>query len=1208
MMINEIHGIYGHACPNCGGREEDLRLLMKLPCSRCLPKIPDKGRLSIDEIYEILKRSGRVKNYGRIYEFERKYREFEKLFRKATGSRPWSVQRTWARRVLMDKSFTIVAPTGIGKTLFGMIISLYQAWRHGKAYILTPTTPLTEQIYEKCSKYAEKAGLNVKILRYHANLNRSEKKKILEDIAKGDFNLLITTSKFLSIHHGKLENLKFRLIFVDDVDAILKSSRNIERILKLMGYTEEEISTAFELIKTKSRISSLIRIRFRGKELKDLMDKYRRLEERIRRIGRKNSILIVSTATGRPRGLRVKLFRELLGFDVGARSELLRNVVDAYLTVRDEVELEGKLKELVERLGDGGLIFIPIDRGVEYAERIVNFLEKNGVKAELFTSKNLKALEKFRRGEVQILVGISYYYGVMVRGLDLPERVRYAVFLGVPKFKFSTQLEDPHPLKIFRALTILQEVEEERRGEIQRIIGKLRRYLAMMTIQRINNLREMLAGEVKVENPVARAFGEALKLVREEFSRDEIKKRLDQLEDVRITVEKDKTYIAIPDVMTYIQASGRTSRMYAGGLTKGLAVTIALDEKLLKGLMRRTRWINEEMTWKKLEEVNLNSILDEIDEDRRRIREILEGKLRVELEDPVKSTLLIVESPNKARTIAQFFGKPSVRRIGKIKTYEVSTGNRIITITATGGHLYDLITGEGIHGVMVTDGKYIPIYASIKRCLKCNYQFTDELESCPRCGSREILDKEEMVRSIIELCLESDHILIGTDPDTEGEKIGWDLMVLINPYARRIDRMEFHEVTRKAILNAISNPRSFNRNLVEAQIVRRIEDRWIGFELSSRLWLQFGKRWLSAGRVQTPVLGWIVEREREYSRSIREIYEVTLPFNVKIEIVKGEVEISGESKAKLKVLREWVEKVKPQPPYTTDTYLQDMSRILRLSTSEAMQIAQDLFEMGFITYHRTDSTRVSGVGQMIAREYLKEKYGDRVGEIVRIRKWREGGAHECIRPTKPLNAEKLRKLISEGMLTPIKPITYKHLKAYSLIFRRFIASQMREAEVRRQEAEIEIDGLKFRVERNVEIVEPGFTLENPTLKVEEKLKSGTYRPVKIQVRRKALKTLYSEGDIIALMKRKGIGRPSTYAKIIQTLLQRGYVIKTRRGKLVPTRLGKEVYHYLTSKYSDLVSEERTRMLEEIMDSIERGEAEYLEILRNLHEEIMKITN
>jgi reverse gyrase len=268
-----------------------------------------------------------------------------------------------------------------------------------------------------------------------------------------------------------------------------------------------------------------------------------------------------------------------------------------------------------------------------------------------------------------------------------------------------------------------------------------------------------------------------------------------------------------------------------------------------------------------------------------------------------------------------------------------------------------------------------------------------------------------------------------------------------------------------------------------------------------------------------------------------------------------------------------------------------------------MRLAQDLFEMGLITYHRTDSTHVSNAGIEVAREYITSELGE---EYFKPRPWGEEGTHEAIRPTRPIDTGRLMQLIRDGVIQLPRNLTRNHYRLYDMIFRRFMTSQMVPAVILHERAVINAGVGKVELEGYVEILKDGWTkLRSPPLRQLPKLEPGAKLKVVEFKKWKAPKvSLYTQGDIIALMKERGIGRPSTYAKIVQTLLQRYYVFETRgRKKLVPTEKGIKVYHYLISKYRELVSEEKTRELEEKMDLIEEGKLNYLEVLNELYREI-----
>ena len=1294
-----VHGIYKHACPNCGGEIDDLRLYHGLPCNKCLPrnKLPlqELRRLNVITIGKLLASLGNLKEYKWLYDVEKKLRTLEEFFKKATGSRFWSSQRMWARRVLRGKSFAIVAPTGVGKTLFGLAMALYFAvYEKAKSYIIVPTTPLVIQAEDRLNDLASKAGVNVRVLAIHSRISRKERGERLAKLQTGDFDILVTTSRFLQQNFNYIKGNRFKFLFVDDVDAVLKSSKSIDLLLMLMGFDENDLEIGLELVKARREFASAMS-RGDSKLVKEISEKIESLERRLKaKVSKLDTVLIVSTATGRPRGTRVKLFRELLGFEVGSRSEFLRNITDSYIDPLNN-DIEYTVKYLVEKLGDGGLVFVPIDKGVDYAVKLAEYIsEHTPLNAKPFYSKEIKALEEFIEGKVNILVGVATYYGVMVRGIDLPARVRYAVFAGVPRLKFSTQLDDPHPVNIFRALTILRDIlEGDERKKVETLIARLRRHLQKLSTASLSKLAEMLRSGVEPQTRIDRDFYDALKLVRDLMSREDVRRKLYESPELSIIEVEGKTYILVPDVMTYIQASGRTSRMFAGGLTYGLSVVIVDDPRLFRGLVKRMKWVIEDSEWVNFKELNLNEVLKRIDEDREKVRKVLSGEIKAEVKDLVKTALMVVESPNKARTIANFFGKPSIRTINDVlKVYEVTSGDYILMITASGGHVYDLVKEpRGFLGVEVEEKpgylRFIPVYTSIKKCLVCGHQFVDERNTCPRCDSTYIKDSKDVVKALRELSSEVDLVLIGTDPDTEGEKIGWDIAVLLSPYTSNIQRIEFHEVTRKAINEALRSIREFNLKLVEAQIVRRVEDRWIGFTLSPLLWYEFWpaycltfimgskkrkkrdykctpgeKQTLSAGRVQTPVLGWVIDRFIEYKKNLKKHYSIDIAYNdskLTIEFIEDEligalpsleVEEIRKQEVEVRKITEKVEELKPLPPFTTDTLLSEASIKYRLSATEVMNIAQELFEMGFITYHRTDSTRVSDTGINVAREYLREKYGDKYKEYFAPRTWGTGGAHEAIRPTRPIDVERLRELIAEGVIQPVRRLTRNHYLIYDLIFRRFIASQMKPAKIKKEVLNVKLGKAIKQLELTIDVIEPGFLEVYPIVDIVKEIPSGKYKIIDVRVSKRSTKPLYSQGDVVALMKKRKIGRPSTYAKIIQTIMQRGYVSETpKQKKLIATQLGRGVYAFLTSliveeiakkaaeegmttaldlynefkelkkhisektihllseRVRKLVSEERTRILEQYMDQVEEGKRDYQDVLKELYNEVREIS-
>ncbi len=1045
-----------------------------------------------------------LKGLGKIADFKKRFADFTEFFKEKFGSYPTGFQRLWIRRFLMGRSFTTVAPTGSGKTTFGLVTAMWVERKGGRAVLIFPTTILVRQIVEKLQNLGVKS-----VLGYHSKLKKSEKEEVLQRIKRGDFSVLVISSQFLAKNEKLFEGLSFDFVFVDDVDSVLKASKNIERILKLLGFSESDIQKAYR--------------RILGKEKEELERK-------------PSGVLVVSSATARPRGLRPLLFRELLGFDIGSLVVSSRNV----LNVRVRKRNLGTLGRLVELLKDGILVFA---RSTEEAKRIESFLEGKGIRVS-FVEKGQEGFDDFVEGKVNVLIGVSAYYGKLVRGIDLPKRVKFAIFYGTPVFRYPVAKEKAPRFVMKRVLEVLSKEEPRLKG----------------LIRELERAKDLAAFRQKID--VNDQVWE--RTAREAFS--------------RFVIEDGE--LVLPDVLTYIQASGRTSRLMRWGLTKGISILMEEDEAIFQILRERLEWLTEE-EWKDFQEVDWEKEIKEVELS----REPKEG-------DGVqtRSVLFVVESPTKAHTISGFFGRSSSRRYEGLSVHEAVFEGNVVLFTASRGHVYDLVTDEGFHGVKVNGG-FVPVYGPIKRCRSCGYQFTGDLDRCPVCGSDDIDDKSKVLKSLRDLAMEVDEVVIATDPDTEGEKISYDVYQHLVPVNPNIKRVELREITRSEFKRKFASPRAFDEDLVKAQVVRRVQDRWVGFELSRRVQDRFKSGTLSAGRVQSTVLGWIVEREKEYRESEKEFTSITFGGR-KIE-VEGRFDVD---KVEVMSVEESVESIPPLPPFTTDTILSEVSRKMKLSVGEIMTILQDLFELGFITYHRTDSTRISVEGRKLA-----ERIFERMGlDIFEGRSWAEGeeGAHEAIRPAKAVSPEEIEQMMEEGL---IKDITRRHIRVYEMIYRRFLQSQAKSPVARKQRVSIKIGDVLIEDETIAEIVDHGWDQIVPLDTFSYHL--GEYPVEELKVYKKHTKALYTQATLISEMRKRGIGRPSTYAKTVEVLFKRKYVFEDKYGRLWPTKLGRMVYEFLKSKYEKFMKEDTTRKLEETMDRVEKGEESYEKVLRKMYEEI-----
>ncbi len=1001
--------------------------------------------------------------------------DFSSFFNERTRKKLRRIQRVWVKRFFDHESFAMVSPTGSGKTLLGISLAAFLSKRNKKSYLIFPTHLLVENVVNKFKEYYR----DVDILYYHSKMSKKEREEAIKMMQNGSFDVLITTNQFMAKHFNDLG--RFDFVFVDDVDAILKASKNVERVLQLLGFSYDEIRN--------------------GQRSKPLNE---------------YGQLIVSTATA-VKGKKASLFSKLLNFWIGGKPHGIRDVYDIVLDTslydKDKV-----IVDIIRTLGYGGVVYTQTG---ESAERVDKLLKSNGIRSSIVISGKTYDFSKFIKGEIDVLIGVSSPYGLLVRGLDYPYNFRYSIFYDPPIIKRK-----------------LDEIDDR--------------------------MRQKLISWIKIFNKLNEADDEVWK----KFTSGEVK--------FKGVVIRDN-YLIFPDVKVYVQATGRTSRIFYGGVTKGASFVFA-DRNLIDALKHRFEFLD--IHFVEFNDVDLNNIKLELIKS----REALKNK---EIFDIIP-VLFIVESPTKAKEIASFFGKPSIRFVDGIPVYETASGRYVISIMASIGHLVDLTSDPAFKtfGIEV-NGKVIPYYRTIKRCLNCGYQFTDG-NVCPICKSNNIDDALKRVNVIRKLAYEAEHVFIGTDPDNEGEKIAFDILNLLTPVVKS-RRLEFHEITPSAIRKAMAEPRDIDMGRVKAQITRRIEDRIIGFALSSLLKRLYKRRNLSAGRAQTPVLKWIIDAWKMHRKKIK-----STVLNIeghKVEITNGVISEIVEDGMELDVIVKLISKKRveepPLPPYTTDVILSDASRYLHFSSSKTMRLLQDLFESGLITYHRTDSIHVSEKGMSIAKTYLGESF---VG-----RRWSKEGTHEAIRPTRPYDKQDIIYGMKRGILSFHKHLSKDHLNLYNLIFKRFMASQMSNYDVEYSTFEIYVMNEKIIHTCITDV--SGDTFKMYPFKYEVcGLRDGTFKS-EVAIYEKPMSKILREGDIVRLMKERGIGRPSTYSTIIDKIKKRGYV-KTIKDKFYPTRLGISVANFLLSRFRDFVGEEMTKRLEDQIDLIEDGGADYTYVIKS----------
>ena len=552
-----------------------------------------------------------------------------------------------------------------------------------------------------------------------------------------------------------------------------------------------------------------------------------------------------------------------------------------------------------------------------------------------------------------------------------------------------------------------------------------------------------------------------------------------------------------------------------------------------------------------------------------------------------KQTLVIVESPTKAHTIEKYLGPGYIVR-------------------ASVGHLIDLPKSR--MAIDVENG-FQPEYITVR-------------------------GKAKLLKELQKEAKKSEAVLLASDNDREGEAIAWHLNNALKDKTKaKINRIVFNEITPKAITEAVKNPGEIVEAKVNAQKARRVLDRLVGYNLSPLLWSKV-KNGLSAGRVQSVALRLICEREKEVEDFLPEEY-----WSLDADFMKGKSKFSAQlvkyagEKPELKSedeVKKIIEKIKsseckvatkkttektvrPKPPFTTSKLQQDAANKLGFTSRKTMQIAQQLYEgiqigsnhVGLITYMRTDSVRISETALADVRDFLSKNYPAELPEQpihYAVGKSAQD-AHEGIRPT----------YVSYTPESIKENLTHDQFKLYSIIWERFVSSQMNNAKMETTSIEINADEATFRVSAS-KIVEKGFykvikllaskeekTSALPSLKEGETVNVDNFHPEQHFTQGPAR---YTDASIVKMLEEKGIGRPSTYATIISTLLDRYYVTRSNK-QLVPTQLGRMINKILVENFPAVINEEFTAKIETELDQVEADELVWNEVIGKFYSPFKK---
>ena len=574
----------------------------------------------------------------------------------------------------------------------------------------------------------------------------------------------------------------------------------------------------------------------------------------------------------------------------------------------------------------------------------------------------------------------------------------------------------------------------------------------------------------------------------------------------------------------------------------------------------------------------------------------------------MSKSLVIVESPAKAKTISKYLGSEYI-------------------VESSVGHIRDLPKKAASNSKRASIPKDVSPEEKIRlKAINDRNRLIRRMGIDPDNGWiadwQIIPEKEKVIKSLKKAAKGVDHIYLATDLDREGEAIAWHLKEALGPKKYEYSRVRFNQITKSAIIESFDDPKEIDIDLVKAYRARRFLDKVIGFELSPLLWKKID-RGLSAGRVQSVALRVLDERERLIQEFIPEEYwevsmtlfknESIIPFNLNRK--KSEPLLKEEEARKIQGLVEGSNllineitkkpvKVKPRAPFITSTLQQAASTKLSFTVKRTMRVAQKLYEAGHITYMRTDAPSLSKESIQDARNYIGERVGEKyLTNAPRIYSSTENAqeAHEAIRPTNAyMTADDLMKQTEEEK------------RLYQLIWQQYIACQMPDAEYLSTSAKININEYTFSA-KGREVVFDGYTKVSQPIKSDnddilpplEEGESLDLNEIKLEQKFTKPPSRYSEAALVKELEKKGIGRPSTYANIISTIQDRGYVeIQNRR--FFVKKIGHIVTERLIESFDDIMDYEFTANLENNLDRVARGELDWKNVLDEFYSAFQKI--
>ncbi len=525
---------YLTTCPSCGDDITDFEVINFKRCLRC-----KEEKKESQFIYNLNVLQGEIKTFIRFA-----YLKF--------NIQLTAIQINWAKKFFLNQSYSIIFPPGTGKTTFGIVLATYLYVKHRKrSYIILSSQQLLEQV---CGILHSKFP-DINILAF-GKVSKKKSDLLKEQIKNGDFSILITTSMFLNKNINVFPVKFFDMYFVDDGDLFIRYARNVDYLLKLMGFSDDDINKTSHLVK------------LRRSWYKMSADDYEKQKTELHVQTEYKGSVIIASAAGIPHTQKIELFYHLLGFELGKPNIAIRKVTDTYVKLNGDNILE-VTEEWMKKLGKGGLIFVSSVFGRDLVDKLHDYLTKKNIKVDIYDKKN--AIQNLIEERTDYILGIASYNNPLARGIDLPLNIWYCIFVGIPKFVFNLKMENIDKF-LRNVLGMLRNVFVKQLMYPSSRYDRLLKYLKKGGKNLPDNLREIRNEIINI------------------LKKEENIRKINESSEAALVIHNGNIKISVSDITGYLQASGRTSRLSKLGITRGLSLILCDDEKTLNHLIKKIRF------------------------------------------------------------------------------------------------------------------------------------------------------------------------------------------------------------------------------------------------------------------------------------------------------------------------------------------------------------------------------------------------------------------------------------------------------------------------------------------------------------------------------------------------------------------------------------------------------------------------------------------